>query len=267
MAIHFDNSFSDSSSIADVDDSISALFSNNYNKFDQVNLDLDFKKDFSEKVFFVDESNKNAFFSIKSDFQKLIIFGPKRSGKTHLSFLWKKKYLNTMIINPLELNDLELSDYQEYNAYIIENIDLIFPKFDSQNNSLNSSQINHYALLQKNFYNLYNYITLKSKSVLITAETNPLDWEFAFDDIKSRVLSIPAIKISLPSDELLKFIIKKLFVDLGVYVQDDVIDFIFQRISRSFEGAFNSVYFILDRSILEKRSISITFLRHISHLI
>ena len=72
------------------------------------------------------------------------------------------------------------------------------------------------------------------------------------NDIKSRLLEIPKAIISLPSDEVIKGLIFKLMKDNGIYIDEKLIDFMINRIERSYAGVN---YFIqeLNKVSLEKK--------------
>lgn len=228
----------------------------NYKKIEQQNLDLNFRKEFED--FIVDFSNQNAFDWI-SNYNGFggVLIGPKGCGKSHLSHIWVDKWCDNFNLKGVILSASDFADYEamkvaKYYAFVVENVHMIFG-----NDCLNRYDI------QKNFFHLYNFCLLNQKKLLLNSTLHVSNWIFDFSDIESRIKSLPIINMNAPSDNLLKIVIKKLFANLEIYVSDDIVNFIFYRIERSFEAAQNIVEFIVNISSMQKRSISLGFLKEI----
>ena len=55
-------------------------------------------------------------------------------------------------------------------------------------------------------------------------------------DIKSRLLEMPKVLITLPSDNIIKKLLFNLMKDKGLIIEAKLLDFIINRIERSYEG-------------------------------
>ncbi len=104
------------------------------------------------------------------------------------------------------------------------------------------------------FLHLINYKKEKKLNFLLTSSDSILSLSINLNDIKSRLLEIPKAIISLPSDEVIKGLIFKLMKDNGIYIDEKLIDFMINRIERSYVGVN---YFIqeLNKVSLEKKKI------------
>ena len=55
-------------------------------------------------------------------------------------------------------------------------------------------------------------------------------------DIKSRLLEMPKVLITLPSDNIIKQLLFNLMKDKGLIIEAKLLDFIINRIERSYRG-------------------------------
>ena len=101
---------------------------------------------------------------------------------------------------------------------------------------------------------LINYKKEKKLHFLLTTSNSILSLNINLNDIKSRLLEMPKVIISLPSDAVIKGLIFKLMKDNGIFIEDKLIDFMINRIERSYAGVN---YFIqeLNKVSLEKKSL------------
>lgn len=263
---------------------------NSENKRMNLSLDLNYKNGFGE--FFVDSSNSEAFNWIHKDFFFGIIYGPNGSGKSHLSYLWLSKVSgqknshsknqdnaqnsiadsekNTEYIERPEhtnhatytdMPDNFLFDYSfhselnmkklsEFDAYVINDVNKLF-------NSENASE------WQKNLFNFFNFCLINGKKILFNSLSHISEWHFEFPDIESRLKSCSAVSLQAPSDSLLQLVIRRLFENYEIYVSSEIVTYIFLHADRSFESIHNVVDFVVSMSCMQKRSISIGFVREL----
>ena len=160
----------------------------------------------------------------------LIIEGPKASGKSHLARVWQKKS-DCNIFNSDQVNREEINAKDNKNM-AIENIE----------------SIKNYEF----FLHLINYKKEKKLNFLLTTSKSILSLNINLNDIKSRLLEMPKAIISFPTDEIIKGLVFKLMKDNGICIDDRLIDFMINRIDRSYAGVN---YFIkaLNKVSLEKK--------------
>ena len=124
---------------------------------DQIVFDLEKKDNFSVDEFIISETNKEVISTLENMDQLLNkcakVYGPKKSGKTHIAHIWKKRY---------KANYLDLSD------------DKFKYDFDSSKNNV----IDNFHLLRHDkeelFFHFYNNSINQKKSILITIESSSI---------------------------------------------------------------------------------------------
>ena len=207
----------------------------------QLIFDLPTIKNFNSKDFFVSKSNSDAvkLINLFPNWHNngIVIYGPKKSGKSHLAHIWKTT-ANANLYN-FE-NDLDIHSIDTFNNCIFDNF-----------NSLSSDY-------EKSIFQIYNDIINNKKFILILIEKN--EFSIKLDDLRSRIAALNSAKITDPDDPLIHAIILKFFYDNQIKVTPEVINFIIKRIDRNF---FNLQIFLSklnDLSIKHKSKISIPFL-------
>ena len=77
---------------------------------------------------------------------------------------------------------------------------------------------------------------------------------------------MPQVNIGFPDDRLLKNLLIKQFLDKGILVEMDVIDYLIKRIDRSFEAISKLVAKIDFKSLEKAKKITIPFIKNIIKL-
>ncbi len=169
--------------------------------------------------FFVGKSNINAFNMLiknKLNNNNFLLIGPSKSGKTHLSSIWKNKYSAIYYDN-----NLDIILKQDCNV-LIEDI------FKNIN--------------EENIFHIINHCNNKKNNILITTSVSLNNHIFKFKDLSSRLKTFLNIKIDLPDDELLINLMLKLFHDKQIIVKNpEIFNYIIKRVDRSYENVFNLI--------------------------
>ena len=228
---------------------------NNNKKNVQLSLNLKKKGIYEEDDFLVSSSNKEAYKLVNSwpewRSRKIIIFGDRGTGKTHLSKIWQKN-TSAIILNLNQLKKIKFeSFFKKKNIFIIENISDFFDK-------INNKEKNN---LEKQLLHFYNLIEEKKGYLLLTSLIAPKLWKISLPDLKSRILSSIAVKIKKPNDQLLSSVLVKLFVDKQILIDKKIIKFIVYRSERSFANLENIVNKIDKQSLITKKKININFVK------
>jgi len=143
-----------------------------------------------------------------------MIYGPKFSGKTHLSYISHKKNQNSILIN--KNNHHLISDhsiFDQKDMIIIDDIEY-----------LNEEVIFHF----------FNYAKLSQKFLLLSVEENFLK-NIKLKDLKSRIQSIPSFELNFIDEGLLNGIIIKILSDYDISLSYSQLKFISMNLERSFE--------------------------------
>ena len=193
--------------------------------------------------FYISKSNFNVSTLLKSpqDWfnRSAVIFGQKKSGKTHLLNIWSG-YNNANLINCL--------DVQNWND-ISFNTNIAIDDF-------------HNLKDEEGFFHFYNSLVLEKKTILVTVDINS-NFEIKLKDLNSRFKSFTSSKIENPEDDLLKAIIMKYFSNAQVQVDKNVIEYLLKRVDRDYQKLYNILEKINILSLQRKSKITTHLIRDI----
>lgn len=217
----------------------------NNSVYQQLILDLRSIPSMGRNDYFVSDVNKEAVIWL-DDWPNwttfgFIVCGPLGSGKSHLAQVLKT-LSNGCIIEAKDVSDQNIDQLSEKKCLIIENIEL----FTSE------------TLL----FHLYNMLLENKNNLMITSKLNMSQISFKLPDLKSRLLSLPQVNLGFPDDRLLKNLLIKQFLDKGILVEMDVIDYLIKRIDRSFEAISKLVSKIDFKSLEKAKKITIPFIKN-----
>ena len=166
------------------------------------------------------------------------LYGPSKSGKTHLALIWKNKF------NALNYNN-NLDEIINTKKNVL--IDNIF-------NDINEEDIFH----------LINHCNLNKLKLLVTSHIYLYEYIFQFEDLSSRLKTFINIKIDLPDDELLVNLMIKLFNDKQIIIKNpEIFNYILRRVQRSYEKIFLFIERIDKLSLTKKRQLTIPLIREL----
>ncbi|MEL7011890.1 MAG: chromosomal replication initiator DnaA [Pseudomonadota bacterium] len=211
----------------------------------QLSFDLPSRTALGRDDFFVSPANAHAVAMIEGwetwPARKLMIVGPRGSGKTHLAHVWAN-LTGARVIAAVDVPKENVADLAS-RAVALEDCHAIAGQTEAE----------------KLVFHLHNMALAEGHSILFTAETAPTDWGLALPDLASRMQGTPSIHIAAPDDDLLGALLTKLFADRQLFPTPATLPFLVARIDRSYEGAAAAVA-ALDAAALEKqRSITPRF--------
>ena len=191
-------------------------------------------KNYSKEDYFVSSSNYDAFKLIdtwpKWIKRELNIYGPTGSGKTHLMSIFKSK-TSCLEVTSKNLSENIFANFKVKESIVVEDLD------DNVKENI--------------LYSLFNIAQQDNKYIILTSEKPLSNYSFKLPDLRSRVNSCPSIEIKMPNDELIKVILAKNFSDKQIIIDKKHIDFIIQRIDRSYDKV-SKFALMLDDYSLEK---------------
>ena len=208
-------------------------------------IPLQFRTAKNREDFIVGSSNNEAIIWIDKypswQNDAFIIVGAKSSGKSHLCSVWQKK--SKCLI--LDYNDVNIENKNAINSknLAIENIEYI-----------------------KNLKYLLHIINIKKEKgfkLLMTSGKQLSQLKFNLADLNSRLLAFPKANILLPTDDVLKGLIYKLFKDKGICVEVSVLNFLISRIERTYEAVNKIVEDMNNISLEKKKNITIPLAKEI----
>ena len=215
-------------------------------ELNQLLLDFDYDQNFNNHDFYVSNSNYFAFNLIdkwpKWEKKILNICGEKFSGKTHLANIFKIKskaiYVTENQINDDLFKKLKISEcliIDEFKNNVPENL----------------------------MYSIINIVDQDNKYLLINSETPFNEIKFKLPDLLSRSKNVLTAKIESPNDELIFAIILKNFSDRQIKLEKKLIEFIINRIDRSYSKISEFIYKVDELSLKKKKPINITTIKEI----
>lgn len=173
----------------------------------------------------------------------LNVFGPKASGKTHLAEVWKSRskalIVDSSISDPLLVREL----LGAYKNVVVDNFDSFW----------NGEPILH----------LFNLVVAKRGFVLFLSERPLTQLGITPPDLASRVTTLPTVEIKSPDDDLIKGVMAKLFKDRQILVANEVIDFLFLRMERSFQEVEKLVDKLDTESLAQNNAVTLPLAKRI----
>ena len=215
-------------------------------ELNQLLLDFDIKTNFNDHDYYVSVSNYFAFNLIdkwpKWEKKILNISGEKFSGKTHLANIFKSK-ASALFLNESQINDEIFKKIKLYESIIIDGFSNTFD--------------------EKLTYSILNLVDQDSKYLLINSETPLAEINFKLPDLASRSKNVLHAKIDPPDDDLIFAIILKNFSDRQIKLEKKIIEFIINRIDRSYSKISEFIYKIDELSLKKKKPINLKTIKEI----
>ncbi len=215
-------------------------------ELNQLLLNFDVKRSFNNYDFFVTENNYFAYSLIDKwprwEKKILNISGETFSGKTHLANIFKSK-TSALLLKEEEIKNEVLKEIKLYESVIVDNF---------------SNEIDENLM-----YSLFNLIDQDSKYLLINSEIPLNEINFSLPDLVSRSKNLLHAKINSPDDELIFAIILKNFSDRQINLEKKVIEFIINRIERSYRKISEFIYKIDEISLKKKKPINLKTIKEI----
>jgi chromosomal replication initiation ATPase DnaA len=169
----------------------------------------------------------------------VVLNGPEGSGKSHLAAIWSEA-AGARVMAARALEQADVPRTLATGALVLE--DICAGAFDER------------ALLH-----LLNLAREEDAFLLLTARTPPARWRLTVRDLESRVKALPVASLAPPDDSLLRAVLVKLFADRQVAVEETLINYVANRIERSFAAAREVVSRLDAEALRRKRALNRTF--------
>ncbi len=205
-----------------------------------------FKTNYIKQDFFVSSSNFEAYKLIESwpnwPDKSINVHGPSGCGKTHLSKILANQ-METIFINSKNFNEETVVKNKFFKCLIIDNF----------NNDIN----------EKLLYSILNHLKQIDKYVLINS-LKPLNhYEIKLKDLKSRLEGFLKIGINLPTDELLKVVILKIFSEKQIKISEKNVEYIIKNIERTYDKILKFTKEIDNLSLSTGKVININLIKKV----
>ena len=207
-------------------------------------LKFDFDQNFKDQDFYVSKSNQHSFILLnkwpKWEKNFINLVGENFSGKTHLTNIFLEKFRGIKIsFKNIDNNFLK-------KIKIFENIVV---------EDLNAD------IDEKLLYTLINIIDQDNKYLIITSTKPIVDYDFKLTDLNSRSKNFLISQIEKPGDDLLYALILKNLSDRQILIEKKLIDYIINRIDRSYGKISDFIYKIDEISLKRKKSIDFKIIK------
>ncbi len=207
---------------------------------EQLGLDLPVRTALGRDDFFVAPSNAVALAMLDAPWPqgKMVLSGPKGSGKTHLAHVWAQS-TGATIVSASNLENEKIEELAE-GPLVVEDV----------------PEIAQADTAQTALFHLHNMLHASNNLLLMTGTTAPTHWRMSLPDLQSRIDAAGHAALEEPTDTLLSAVLAKLFQDRGLKPRPDVIPYLVTRMERSFAAAGNVVLALDAQSLAEKREIT-----------
>lgn len=218
---------------------------------------IKFNFKFKNNDFYVSNKNELAYKMIKKwpewPTSVVYIYGSEKCGKSLVCKLWESIssgiYINrrNFLEKLIPQNDLL---YIKNHNWIIDDADYII-----------SFEDNKY---EEKILNLINIIkTSGKKNLLMASRKMPRFLDSSLKDLTSRISSSTVIEMRDPDEVLLKKIIEKYLNERNIKINKESLDYLINRIERSYKSALKVAKQIDTMSLEQKTKINKFFLRSI----
>lgn len=191
---------------------------------EQLAFELPLRAARGREDFFVSEANALALAQIDTwrDWAggKLVLVGPKGSGKTHLAHVWAADS-GAEIITARNLVGADIMGLCRAGAVVVEDIEKIAGTRPAE----------------EALFHLHNLLLAEGGRLLVTARNAPNTWAITLPDLASRMQGTVTATLSPPDDSLLAALLVKLFNDRQLTVDLSLITYLLGRMERSFAAA------------------------------
>ncbi len=149
------------------------------------------------------------------------LVGPEGAGKSHLAAIWAEAS-GARVLAARLLGEVDLPAALATGALVVEDLE--------------PSELNERAL-----FHLINLAREQGASLLLTARQPPANFKVAIRDLASRLRALPVVTLEAPDDALLRALIVKLAADRQLAVDEALVNYLANRIERSFAAAREAV--------------------------
>jgi len=199
-------------------------------------LALDHAESFAREDFLSGPSNAAALALIDRwpdwPAQIVALIGPEGSGKSHLAAIWAET-TGARILAAKLLTDIDLPAAFATGALVLEDLE--------------PADLDERAL-----FHLLNLAREEDAYVLVTGRSAPAAFPVSIRDLGSRLRALPSVALAAPDDALLRALIVKLAADRQLAVDEALVNYLVNRIERSFAGARAAVT-LLDREAMRQQ--------------
>jgi chromosomal replication initiation ATPase DnaA len=211
----------------------------------QLVLALDHAISYAREDFLEGPSNAKALALIERwpDWPSRLIalVGPEGSGKSHLAAIWAATS-GARVVSAKRLGETDLPQSLATGALVVEDLDAT--SGDGQ------------GLDERALFHLINLAREEGADILFTSRVSPPSLPVHIRDLQSRLRMLPVVELEAPDDALLRALLVKLAADRQLAVDAALVNFLANRIERSFAGAHRAVAELDEEALRRQRPVT-----------
>jgi chromosomal replication initiation ATPase DnaA len=170
----------------------------------------------------------------------VVLVGPEGSGKSHRAAIWARAS-GARILSAKHLGDADLPSEFATGALVVEDLEA------EALQDLNQ---------QRALFHLINLAREERADVLFTARVTPASFAVNIRDLASRLKVLPAVALAAPDDALLRALIVKLAADRQLAVDETLVNYLANRIERTFTGVHAAVKQLDEEALRQHRPVT-----------
>jgi chromosomal replication initiation ATPase DnaA len=164
------------------------------------------------------------------------LIGPEGSGKSHLAAIWAGT-AGARVLSAKHLSDADVPGALATGALVVE--DLEPGGFD-----------------ERALFHLINLAREEKADVLFTARSAPVTFAVSIRDLGSRLRALPVVTLAAPDDALLRALIVKLAADRQLAVDETLVNYLANRLERSFAATRAAVLKLDEEGLRRHRPVT-----------
>jgi chromosomal replication initiation ATPase DnaA len=162
--------------------------------------------------------------------------GPEGSGKSHLAAIWAET-TGARVLAAKLLSETDLPTAFATGALVVEDLEPA-------------------GLDERALFHLLNLAREESAYVLLTARSALAGFPVSIRDLGSRLRALPSVALAPPDDVLLRAVIVKLAADRQLAVDEVLVNYLANRIERSFAAAHAAVVRLDEEAMRQHRPVT-----------
>lgn len=166
----------------------------------------------------------------------IALVGPEGSGKSHLAAIWAATS-GARVVSAKRLGEIDLPHALATGALVVEDLDA--PDLD-----------------ERALFHLINLAREEGADILFTSRVSPPSLPVCIRDLQSRLRMLPVVELEAPDDALLRALLVKLAADRQMALDAALVNFLANRIERSFSGAHRAVALIDEEALRRQRPVT-----------
>ena len=166
----------------------------------------------------------------------MVLTGPEGAGKSHLAAIWAEA-AGARVLSAKLLGETDPPAALATGALVLEDLEAD-------------------GLDERALFHLINLVREEGGYLLITARTLPASFAVTIRDLASRLRALPVVALSAPDDALLRSLIVKLAADRQIAVDEPLVNYLANRIERSFAAARAAVKQLDEEAMRQHRPVT-----------